>query len=495
MGRSAMRAALFLFLAAALAVAQPGDDLAAKSHQAKELMGAGRFEEAATLYRELTQAMPANAGLRLNLALALQMSGRHQDAIPQFEQVLKTEPNSVPALLSLGVSRLETGDPTRAVTPLEKVVTLQPANTTARGMLANALLALDRPQDAAVHFRRLTALTPQDPKAWFGLGQAYETLAKRAFDELDKTAQGSAEWLDLVGASRLGQRQYRSAFFFYRQALEKQPSMRGAHMALADIYQATGHADWAELERKKDAALPRPNCVREPAACAFAAGRLLEAAAAKSPYWRSRAFNDLSLRAFSQLGKLPESVEQHAIQAQILDSHGQQLEAAAEWRAALKLTPGGDARLEHELAKSIYLARDYAAALPMLQELLKREPDAADLAFFAGDSLLQLERAEEAVPYLEAALKTDAKLLPAHAALGLALARIGKAAEAIPHLAAGLDMDEDGSLRYQLARAYQATGDAEKARVAMAQYQEIQKRSDLEKRKLEEQAQITAPSP
>lgn len=490
-GRSAWRAALFL-LAATLA-AQPGD-LAEKSHRAKELMAAGRFAEAVPLYEELCRALPSNPGLRLNLGLALQMAGRHQEAIPQFERVLKLEPQNAPALTSLGVSKLETNDAAGAVAPLTKLVGLQPADANARGLLANALLSLDRTKEAALHFRKLTALTPDDPKAWFGAGQCYESLARQAFEELNRTAEGSAEWLALVGESRIGQRQYRSAFFFLRQALDKQPNLRGAHALLADIYQATEHPDWAQTERRKEAAMAPPNCAREKAACDLAAGRLLDAAASANPYWRSRAYNGLALEAFSRLGKLPESVELHALQAEIFDNHGQHREAAAEWEAALRLAPG-DPRLEHELAKALYLGRDYARALPALRELLRREAGAADLQFFAGDSLLQLERAEEAIPYLQAALQADPALTPAHAALGIALARTGKAAEAIPHLEAALETDEDGSLHYQLGRAYQAAGQPAKAQQALAQYQKIQDRSEAEKRKLEEQARITAPPP
>ena len=97
------------------------------------------------------------------------------------------------------------------------------------------------------------------------------------------------------------------------------------------------------------------------------------------------------------------------------------------------------------------------------------------------------------MPYLEAALNADPKLLPAHATLGLDYARTGHAAKAIPHLEAALENDDDGSLHYQLARAYQAVGNADKARQAMAQYQEIQKRAESERRDLEQKAQITAP--
>jgi predicted Zn-dependent protease len=484
-----LRAALFLFV---LTLSAQTDDLSAKSHQAKELMAQGQFEQAVPLYEELCRALPANTGLRLNLGLALQMSGRHQAAIPQFERVLKAEPGNIPALISLGASRLETNDVAHAISPLEKAVTLQPANPNPRGLLANALLATGRPKDAAVHYRKLTALTPDDPKPWFGAGQAYELLAKQAFDELNKTAEGSPEWLALVGESRIAQRQYRSAFFFYRQALAKQPRLRGAHQSLADIYRATGHPDWAAAEDQHEAALPPPNCVRDKAECDFTAGRLLDATASKSPYWRSRAYNTLALQSFSRLGKLRESVELHAFKAEIFGNHGQYLEAVGEWRAALAMA-AGDERLEQELAKSLYLARDFQNALPAVQKLLQHSPASPELQFFAGDSLLQLERPEEAIPYLAAAVKADDRLIPAHAALGLAYARVGRAAESIPHLEAALQTDDDGSLHYQLARAYQQAGNAPKAQELMAQYKDIQNRSEAEKRKLEQEAQITAP--
>jgi tetratricopeptide (TPR) repeat protein len=107
--------------------------------------------------------------------------------------------------------------------------------------------------------------------------------------------------------------------------------------------------------------------------------------------------------------------------------------------------------------------------------------------------LLQQQEVEKSLPELEAAVRLDPKLLPARASLGLAYARSGKAAEAIPHLEAALDIDEDGSLHYQLARAYQASGKAELAKQTMQKYTAMQRQSDEQKRSLEEQAKITPP--
>lgn len=452
-------------------------------------MAAGRFSEAIPIYQNLCQALPSNTGLRLNLALAYHMAGRPREAVPEFERVLKADPANQPALLSLGAALLELNQPAKAIAPLTKFVSFEPGNIDARGMLANALLSTGRAKEAAVHFRKLAALTPQDPKAWYGLGKSYEALAQNAFKQLDKTAQGSAEWLALIADSRVEQRQYRSAFYFYKEALAKRPDLAGLHGALAKVYRATNHPDWAAAEEQKAG---KPDCTTDKAACDFAAGKFLEAASSASLYWQARAYNELALQAFERLGSVPESVEMHALKAELLTNHGNKLEAVEEWRAAQRFAPG-DPRIERQLATAMYLAGDYKNALPLLRKFARDNPRLAELHFFIGDSLLHLEQPRDAVPELETAVRLDPKLLPAQAALGLALIRDEKPAGAIPHLTAALGIDDDGSLHYQLARAYQASGNAELAKAAMQKYQEIQRRTEAEKRGIEEKAQITAP--
>lgn len=481
-----------LFLLAALTLRGQPDELARKSAEVRQLMGEGRFAEAIPLCRDLVKALPENPGLRLNLGLALHMTGQPREAIPEFERVLKSQPTNFPALLSLGQARLELNDPAAAIGPLEKAVAADPAHVNARGMLASALITVGHAREASAHYRRLTSMTPADPKAWHGLGRSYESLAAQGFDQLNKTAQGSVEWLALVGDSRVSHRQFRAAFYFYKQAIEKRPDFRVAREGLATVYRATGHPDWAETEMKKAAALPKPDCVRDKPACDYAAGRLLDAAGGASPYWKIRANNELARQAFSKLGQLPESVEVHALKADIAANLGQWVEAANEWRAAMKLAPD-DPALEQQLAMVLHQGGDYQSSLPMFRKMLAAEPKSPDLNFFVGEAHLRLEQPEQALPYLEAAVRLNPKLLPAHASLGLAYMRTGKPAEAISHLEPVLEADDDGSLHFQLARAYQASGNAEKSKQAMAGYQAILKRNEAEKRDLEEKAQITAP--
>jgi tetratricopeptide (TPR) repeat protein len=483
--RPSQGAAFLLF--ALLSFAQTQDQLALRGQQASTLMSQGRFGEAAVIYRDLTKALPGNPGLVLNLGLALHMAGNHAEAVPQFETVLKTQPSSIPALISLGLSRLQLSQPEQAIAPLTKAVALQSANVDARGMLAGALMAVDRAAEAAPHYRKLTELAPKDAKVWSGLGKCYEILAAKSFEAMEKA---SAEWLAIVADTRVVSKQYRAAFYFYKQALEKNPALRGVHTSIASVYKLSGSDPaWATAEQAKE---PKPNCIAEKQACDFMAGRLVEAAAGKSLYWRTRAYNELALRAFAQLSKLPPSVDLHLLRAEIATERNQHLDAAKELEAALKLAPG-DRGLEREYAAALYFAKDYPAAIPRLEAEMNRDPRNAEIYFFLGDCYLKQEKPEEAITYLAAAAAYDAKLLPARAALGLALARTGKQAEAIPHLEAALPMDQDGSALYQLSRAYQATGDAEKAKAAVIKYQGIRSKLEEEKRDVEEQVKITPP--
>jgi tetratricopeptide (TPR) repeat protein len=169
-----------------------------------------------------------------------------------------------------------------------------------------------------------------------------------------------------------------------------------------------------------------------------------------------------------------ESIKAHKLKAQLLRRQGKYRKSVDEWRAALKLSPA-DHNLKDELATTLFLSEDFKANLPELNDFLRAEPNSAKLNFFVGDSLFETQRIEEAVPYLKTAVKLDPKLIPAHVALGLCYLRLGDAKQAIRHLKIGLTIDKDGSLYYQLARAYQQTGQPELAQAMMDKYQQLQK--------------------
>ncbi|MGH7488014.1 MAG: tetratricopeptide repeat protein, partial [bacterium] len=282
--------------------------------------------------------------------------------------------------------------------------------------------------------------------------------------------------------------------------LDRAANLAGTHAGLADVYRRTDHPNWAAEEEKREKQVPSPDCMHDRPACEFLAGRYLQAASAARPsrtpegfFWQSKAYNELALRSYEQLGKLPESAQIHQVKASILDSQGQPLEAAREWREAIRLDPR-NSQYRRQLADSLYMAQDYKSALPMLETFLHADPGSANLNLLAGDSLLHLEEVDKSIPFLEKAVHADPKLLQAHASLGLAYSRLGRAKEAIPQLEAALSLDADGSLYYQLARAYQIAGEAAKARATMTQYLEIQKKLQAGKDELLKEAQIGPPA-
>jgi predicted Zn-dependent protease len=339
---------------------------------------------------------------------------------------------------------------------------------------------------------------PENAQGWYGLGRSYESLSGRGFDNLQKTAPQSAYLLSLLAETRLREQQLSSAFFLYRRALERMPTLRGLHKGVAEVYRQAGHPDWSEIEEAKESQLPPPDCHVEKLECQFSAGQFDELTAAawqtnaESFYWESRAYNELALHAFARLGQLPPSAELHELKAHIYNSQKKYSEAASECREALKLSPA-DMQIKKDLAISLKLGQDYEAALPLLQELLREQPTSAELNFLVGDTLLDRERAEEALPLLQRAVTRDPKSLAAHKSLARAELAAGKPVQAIPHLKLALPTDEDGTLHYQLAQAYRASGQTELAKKALQEYQQIRSSAAVARESARQETEITPP--
>lgn len=334
---------------------------------------------------------------------------------------------------------------------------------------------------SAILCAALVASAQNDPKTWYDRGQTYSKLSVNAFQQLLKTAPESAYMLALLGDVKTTDRQYTAALYAYNEAVKRMPKLRGVRSAIADVYVALGKSTEAEAAETAEQKLGLPNCAVEKLYCAFAADRydeVVKLAKAKQNaeglYWLSRAYNALAIQSLAQLGKLPESPELHQVKARLMRDQGQFHEAAEEWRIVLRASPG-DVDARHELATALYLSQDYKNVLPELEAFLKAEPGSANLNFFVGDSLLQTEQVPQALPYLLKALKIEPKLLAAHASIGLCYARANEPAKAIPHLKAALEIDNDGSLHYQLARAYQATGQPLLAKAMMTKYEQMKK--------------------
>jgi len=475
------------------------DQLRSISDLAQAAFQAGRYDEAAENYRKLVEALPDIPGLRMNLGMALYLAGRPADAVAPLEKATAGNSKLAPAWLFLGASLLETGRPAKATAPLAQYLKANPKERRALELLGDAQSQVGNYAEAISAYRQAIASDPGSSRSWFGLGRCYEALAGKSFDQLNRTAQDTAYWFALIAESRLSQQQYSSAYFFFRKALEQKPDLRGVHAAIAVVYRKSGHPDWAEQEEKKELALGKPDCQSDPYPCSFFEGRLDELLVGvsknntpESLYWQVRAYNQLAKDAFDKLTSLPPSVEAYQFLAEVNRNQGRHRESVNELMKALELAPGHPL-VRRELAISMYLNRDYDRALALIRELLETDPDSAQFNYLAGDILLYQQKVEEAVVLLEKAVKSEPGYQAAQSALGRALMQIGEAERAIPHLKAALNADEDGSLHFQLARAYQRTGQRELAQTALKQYQEIQARNEAQEKEVEEEVRVTPP--
>ena len=344
------------FSAAVLLAAQTRDP-ASEARRAQELLAAGKADEAVGVYRDLVRASPRNAVLLLNLCIAEYKAKQYAETVLHAAAALQLQPDLLPARLFLGAGQLELGEFAKAEEPLAKVVAEDPRERNARLMLGEALLGMGKPGEAVGHLQAAAGMLPDNPRAWYGLGRAYEALER----------------------------------------------------------------------------------------------------------------SEAATEAWNRLAGLPASVESHMHAAEVHDREQRWREAAVEWRAAIEHR---GARVS--LAWSLFRARDYDEAIAVLKPLAPAaNASSAGVQFLLGASLLNLQQPAEAIPYLRAAIARDAKLLPARAALGQALLQTGQAAEAIPFLKDGAAVDTDGTIHFQLFRAYQLTHREAEAREALAAYRSV----------------------
>jgi tetratricopeptide (TPR) repeat protein len=447
-------------------------DLSTQSEQAAELLKSGRAAEAAVIYERLVRAMPSNAGLHLNLGLARFQAGDYQRATAVLDRAVRLDPKLNPAWLVLGLCYRKLGQPAHAIGPLERATRMDPGNPIARLELADAYLSTGQPAKAIEHFTELARMEPGRPKAWQGLVLAHAAASRRAFEELEKLAPESEYWYALLGRSRLEQGQFRSAYYFFRQALARQRDFPEMHLAIAEVYRRTGHSDWADIE-----------------AAHASSTSPLPAAAAAAIYRRALEHSRQSAEALARLEGLPPSAEQYELRAEAHSLRGEHRAAATAWEEALKLTPG-DRRFLLGLARSLWRNLQCAEATAILDRLASEQAEAAHIR---GDCLLQDQQPEKAVPLLEKAVRFDPSLLPARASLARALQRLGRDPDAVPHFEAALAIDEDGSLHLQLSRAYERTGKKELAAKRRARFQAITESRREKARRASEEFQIGPP--
>ena len=178
-----MRIALIVVALLAGPVFAQAPDPAREAQRARDLMAAGKLDEAIRTYQDLVRASPNNPDLLLNLSVAEYTARHYREAIADATAALKLKPDLLPARLFLGASHLELGEFTAALESLEFVAAANPRERNGRLMLGEALLAAGQPASAVDHFQAASEMLPDNPRVWSGLGRAQEALGQHTAAE------------------------------------------------------------------------------------------------------------------------------------------------------------------------------------------------------------------------------------------------------------------------------------------------------------------------
>lgn len=475
--RRAVAGAILLIVPAVGVVAQiDPNDLAESARQA---MAEQRFGEAAEIYGRLASRFPNEPTLKANLGMALHFSARDAEAIKPLQEAALAMPSSFPAHFALGASLSRLGRYAEAVAPLRQSTQINSQHTFSHMLLGEALEAVEEHSEAATVWRAVALLDPTRPYAHAGLVRSNEQLAASAIEQLRLRSPESSYMLRILGRTKLAARQYPSALYLFRSALERQPGVRDVHEALALVYEGAGQPDWARIEREKAESLPEPDCAASRSAeCNFAAGRLdlapsLSADSSLSDlFWAARSHARLAEESFGKLASLPESIEKLTLVADIFAAQGKYSSAADACRRALELGDGSGG-LERQLAELLYLARRIEEARPILERFYRLDPNDPRWGAMLGNVLAQEQDYEKAVPLLQSSLALPGAPATARLDLGRSYLALDEPDKALPHLRSSLDLDTDGSIHYQYAQALQRLGMREEAREALAQYQAL----------------------
>jgi tetratricopeptide (TPR) repeat protein len=264
-----MRSALACLLGLALAAA----DL---SQRGAAAMRAGRFEEAERIYREMVKQSPADAGLHLNLGLALYSGGKYSQALPELQVYLKANPNPGPVYLVAGTTQLKLGRFCDAVPMLEKARAWQ-ASIKVLTELADAYHGCKRYLDAA----RLYVKVKQPRAAARAYWQAREYALAKPLYEASRSED--PEFLYEYGDTLSRLEGAAAGLPFLERSVKLQPDSITMRGALGRALLEVGRAE--ESISHLAAAAPADVTLLMPLSRAYkATGRLEEAARVEKEY-------------------------------------------------------------------------------------------------------------------------------------------------------------------------------------------------------------------
>lgn len=308
-----------------------------------------------------------------------------------------------------------------------------------------------------------------------------------------------------LGLALLRQSRVPEAIASLETAARLAPRLPGPHMFLAIAYLETARLDAAKSAVDEELRLT-PDDAQVLTLAGTIAMQMGDPAAAIGPLdhasrlspddldlldLRGRAYQAVAKQIYQRMYQLaPDAWQVHQARARLFAEDQRHKEAAEEYEAAVRLNPG-DLNLYDELAQEYRRIGD----LDQVEHTFVRERQEApdDPRTLLNLASIQIERgrASEGLPLVQQVLKAEPDNAQACFYLGRGLADTDRSAEAIAALEKYLSLQPKGDLReqayYTISRLYRKLQKPEQAQTALDEFQRLK-----QARETEEKQQIDA---
>lgn len=199
-------------------------------------MRAGRLDEAAEDFAQVTRLSPNFAEGYFNLGLVQVQQGDVDAAVSSLQRSVRLKPHLRGANLFLGIALYRKNDYSKAIQALKREAEIDPKNAQVLMWLGVAQLAQGDASSAASSLDRAAELKPDDVDILYHRGRAHMLVSKASYEQMYKVAPDSWRVHQVLSQSFSEADRLDDAIAEAKIAIQMKPDEPGLHQELGELY-------------------------------------------------------------------------------------------------------------------------------------------------------------------------------------------------------------------------------------------------------------------
>jgi tetratricopeptide (TPR) repeat protein len=447
------------------------DNLEIQKRLEELYLNTNRLDDAAQLDATLTKRAPKDALVSVLHGRLLLAKGQNQEAIIALNAAVKNSADSAQAHYFLGVAYAQAQSLGQANSEFQEATRLSPGFPLALRALAQINIAQNHPAEAQAYAQELVhnnpsdsgdhlllgeiflrqaqlpaaeeqfltagRLAPNDPRAHIDLGRVYTAAkkflaAENEFNNAVRLDPSSSETLSALADFYVTRQQTAKATALLQQFVAANPNSADAHVKLGIVLSQSNDSASASAQFERALQLD-PRNIEAYIQLAAVYEQNKQTDQALDAYQKALALRPNFAPFITMIGNLYlekgdlDHARQYFTRALEADPHFAVANANLAWvdaqqgkdlDVALGLAQNAKSQLpdvpsiSDTLAWVMYKKGNYAGALPLLQECVKKQPASAQFRYHLGLTLVASGQGDSGRGQLQAALQTN-KLAPA----------------------------------------------------------------------------------